>query len=333
MALDENKSDLAEFLSHEMMSKSASLPKNCTLVVGGGLPCPDNAKANNIDAKDLCVDHEEADTRIIIHARHAINSHFGRIIVKCRDTDVLLLLIHHVGSMDVETWMTSGTSKAMKCYPVHEIARKVGAEIIQNLLGFHSLTGCDTTSLLFGLSKKTCWKKYIECPELLRGVGRDGDSTDVEQYLCRLYGCSKEAHDPDIDLCRYRLFMKARKALDLLPPTKDALQLHLARCNEQAKIWLSADDPTFIAQEPVRSGGWNDDGDGLKPVWMRLEAVPSACRQLISCGCKTKCSTSRCRCYRSGQVCMFECSCEAKDCANPVGLEDVEMEIDESALA
>ena len=64
----------------------------------------------------------------------------------------------------------------------------------------------------------------------------DGNSEGVERYLCRLYGCSKGAHDPDIDVCRYRLFMIARKALDLLSPTSDALQLHLAHCNEQVKI-------------------------------------------------------------------------------------------------
>ena len=95
MALDENKADLAEFLSHEMMLRTKSLPDNCHLVVGGGFPDPDNAQANKFDAVDLCVDHEEADTRIVIHAKHAINLQFGRVAVKCRDTDVLLLLIYH----------------------------------------------------------------------------------------------------------------------------------------------------------------------------------------------------------------------------------------------
>ena len=101
-------------------------------------------------------------------------------------------------------------------------------------------------------------------------VGRDGNSEGIEQYLCRLYGCleqqynlhrycsttcSKEVHDPDIDVCRYRLFMKARKALDLLPPPRDALQLQLAHCNEQAKVWIFADDATFTAQDPLRYAG------------------------------------------------------------------------------
>jgi len=77
-------------------------------------------------------------TRIVIHAKHAINSQFGRVVVKCKDTDVLLLLVYHVGSLDVETWMESGTSKAKKCFPVHDIAMKLGADVIHNLLGFHS---------------------------------------------------------------------------------------------------------------------------------------------------------------------------------------------------
>ena len=109
MALDENKADLAEFLSHEMILRTESLPENCHLVVGGGFPEPDNAKANSFDAEELCVDHEEADTRIMIHAKHTVNSQFGRVVVKCRDTDVLLLLVYHVGSLDVETWMESAT--------------------------------------------------------------------------------------------------------------------------------------------------------------------------------------------------------------------------------
>ena len=230
--MDENKANLAELLLHGMMLKTESVPDNCHLVVGGGFSEPDNAQANRFDAVDLCFDHEEADTQIVIHAKHSINLQFGWVVVKSWDTDVLLCLMYHVGLLDVETWMESGTSKAKKCFPVHAIAIKLTVDVIHNLFRFPSFTGCDTTSLFCGISKRSFWKKYAEYPELLEGVGRDGNSEGVEQYLCRVYGCSKEAHDLDIDIYRYRLFMKARKALDLLPPTKDALQLHLACCNK-----------------------------------------------------------------------------------------------------
>ena len=76
--------------------------------------------------------------------------------------------------------------------------------------------------------------------------------------------------------------------------------------------------------DPVMCDGWKNNDDGMKPVWMRLDAVPFACTQLISCNCKAECNTSRCKCCCSGQACMFECSCEVMDCANPPAeLEDV----------
>lgn len=74
MALDENKADLAEFLSHEMLSRTESLPDNCHLVVSGGFLDPANAHPNSFDAEELCIDHQEANTRIVIHSKHAINS-------------------------------------------------------------------------------------------------------------------------------------------------------------------------------------------------------------------------------------------------------------------
>lgn len=322
ISLDENKADFAEFLSNEILKRARTLPEGCTIVAGGGFPDPENAKSNNFDAKHLSVSHEEADTRMIIHAKDAIDRGYKRIVVNCRDTDVLLLLIYHLGELAVETWMVSGTSKQRRCFPVHQISLTLGGNIRQNILGFHAITGCDTTSSFHGISKKTCWKRFVACPELLEPVGRDGNIADVEKYLCGLYGCSDIAHDPDIDVCRYRLFMKARKSLELLPPTKDALQLHFARSNLQAKIWIQASDPTFNVEDPAQSGGWKADTNSLSPVWMRLPSVPTACLQLVTCGCKTKCRTARCKCYRSGQLCMFECACDATGCSNPTGLED-----------
>ena len=53
-----------------------------------------------------------------------------------------------------------------------------------------------------------------------------------EQFLCKLYGCpGKEAHG-NIDICCLE------KSTDKLPPTRDALSLHLKRCDYQTKQWL-----------------------------------------------------------------------------------------------
>ncbi|KAH3857885.1 hypothetical protein DPMN_100500 [Dreissena polymorpha] len=55
-----------------------------------------------------------------------------------------------------------------------------------NILGFHTLTGCDTMSALNGISKKTAWVKYIAEHDTLAGVGRDGDAVAVSKFMCVL---------------------------------------------------------------------------------------------------------------------------------------------------
>jgi hypothetical protein len=48
--------------------------------------------------------------------------------------------------------------------------------------------------------------------------------------------------------------------------------------------------------------------------------LPTCCLSLISCGCKTKCKSGACKCYKSQQQCTPICICNAKDCNNPIGL-------------
>ena len=43
----------------------------------------------------------------------------------------------------------------------------------------------------------------------------------------------------------------------MLPPTRDALDLHTARANYQAKIWLHADQEDFVVASAVDTASWN----------------------------------------------------------------------------
>jgi hypothetical protein len=109
------------------------------------------------DCPDLFSNHEEANTRMLLHAIHA-NTRFGdmnvkgRIIIKSPDTDVLFLCIHFFPSMrnTKELWFKTGTVTRTKdgrrYLPVHDICH------------IHALTGCDTTCSFFGIGKKTVLK-------------------------------------------------------------------------------------------------------------------------------------------------------------------------------
>ena len=46
------------------------------------------------DAEVLEAEHEVADTRIVLHVIHCA-AFYDSIVVRARDTDILLLLVHH----------------------------------------------------------------------------------------------------------------------------------------------------------------------------------------------------------------------------------------------
>ncbi|KAL8610462.1 hypothetical protein ACOMHN_060382 [Nucella lapillus] len=88
LAHQENKADLARFLSQQLILKA---PNDKTVVAAGGFSNQERAEtsAPRVDVEHLEARHEEADTRIILHC---VNSQAASIVVSARDTDVLVVL-------------------------------------------------------------------------------------------------------------------------------------------------------------------------------------------------------------------------------------------------
>ena len=71
--------------------------------------------------------HEEADTRIILHAIGAANKGFRRIMLRIVDTDVLVLAVSNCALLDeTELWVAFGTGKHLRYIPAHDIAASLG---------------------------------------------------------------------------------------------------------------------------------------------------------------------------------------------------------------
>ena len=114
-----------------------------------------------VDIEMLRANHEEADTRVVLHCIHAETED---VVVAARDTDILLLLLAFFSSMKCkQLWMKAGTSKQKKYFPIHEIRQKLSfpESVYSALLAFHAITGCDTVSYFSGHTKKTCSSKSI----------------------------------------------------------------------------------------------------------------------------------------------------------------------------
>ena len=60
----------------------------------------------------------------------------------------------------------------------------LSAPIIDNILGFHAMIGCDTISLILGLES---FLTICQFPYLIQNLGRDGSQNDTEEFDCRLY--------------------------------------------------------------------------------------------------------------------------------------------------
>ena len=123
IASDENKANLARVLTEIIVTKGTDLPQQCELVTGGGFSCATHARSTRRSEVKLQGNHDEADTRLVLHSCEAVNQGYKRVLVICRDTDVMLL-VQFIPTQTAEVWMISGTAKKRKCYPIHDLSER-----------------------------------------------------------------------------------------------------------------------------------------------------------------------------------------------------------------
>lgn len=147
------------------------------------------------------------------------------------------------------------------------------------------------------------------------------------------------------DEARYALFGTLKKP-ESLPPTTDALRLHLMRSHYQvsvysltrrkhlqycyicpyyefffqASVWEKAHE-AHPALPDLESCGWKLHNNVAVPVLMNLDPVPKACIEIITCNCKTQCANRMCGCKRSDLTCTKLCYCKGR-CLNSCILRD-----------
>ena len=112
LSLSENKADLGHFLSGELCSQASNEKE---IVVAGGFRDEREVQLSKptTDIAQLKATHEEADTRLVLHA---LNYDFDVVVVASKDTDV------HFPNMQCEDlWMRSGTAKQRKYIPIREL--------------------------------------------------------------------------------------------------------------------------------------------------------------------------------------------------------------------
>lgn len=149
LRVDENKVELFTFLANEVTSV-----QNDKTVIS---TCNSDVLCNlSRDLSRLApCNHEEADTRIILHLEDAVQEGNNRISIRTIDTDVLVLAVTAAQCLNVvELWVAFGTGKNFRFLAAHEMARSLGPDHCIALPMFHAFTGCDTVLVLEVEGKK-----------------------------------------------------------------------------------------------------------------------------------------------------------------------------------
>ena len=105
--------------------------------------------------------------------------------------------------------------------------------------------------------RKTC--VLIDGHALIKALGKPNGCQTFGEYADAFFNVVRSYFNRnisrvdvifDVNQARSHLFVKGRKELDMLPPTRDALDLHCKRANNQAGIWLQADQNRSLYPHP-----------------------------------------------------------------------------------
>ena len=103
---------------------------------------------------------EEADGRLLLHAKHAVESGHSNISIRPVDSDVVVIAVYAFSQMGPISglWIEFGVGKRN----VHNIVNGLPANVSINLPFFHAFTGCDTVSTFSGIGKCTSWNVWMK---------------------------------------------------------------------------------------------------------------------------------------------------------------------------
>ena len=102
------------------------------------------------DVPELQNDHKEADTRMLLHAKHASHDH-DDVVIRSPDTDVFVLAVGHKCSFDASLYFVTGTGNNCRIIDINKIREELGSDLSSALIGFHSFTGTVLSHCMYEL--------------------------------------------------------------------------------------------------------------------------------------------------------------------------------------
>ncbi len=269
--------------------------------------------------------HDEADITIVSHVSQSAELGKKTIRVLSDDTDVFVLLVYWVwknqiqSRVHMERWDHTILDINATCA---NLGDKCG-----QLLGAHALSGCDTTSYLFGKGKvlaiNTLKKGNFQGLHTILGEPNMNQANVFDcgkQFITAIYNAPGSI---SMEEMRYHVFTKQKKKPKLinLPPTSANLHHHILRSHLQVMLWKAADqkEPHNEANDITKFGWEVKDGMPMPQIAQGNPAPPKLI-DVVQCSCQAvgkACSNNTCSCKKNRLSCTLYCKCTNLQCHNP----------------
>lgn len=144
MSSGENKEELMKFIFSAWKDVDPQLLKNVEIFLAHESMCHRFSNSHgNLECSEiesLYSDHEEADTRMIAHAKHASLS-YSIITIKSPDTDVFVIALNACLSINANIVFETGTGGGRRLISLSKVRNGLGDQRCSSLIGLHAFTG------------------------------------------------------------------------------------------------------------------------------------------------------------------------------------------------
>jgi hypothetical protein len=330
----ESKNNLTKFLAENWQNPGKRLKLgNKVMFITCGNQCLKLTKSMCQTIGELGSDHEEADTRVLLHAKHAAEE-FNSIEVVSDDTDVLVICLALSHLIDSQIYIRRGTKLRVRLVDIGKLSCVLGDGVRNALPALHAWTGCDTISALAGQGKLNAFKlitqnqRYQVAFTELGSTWQLSDTVfdTIEEFTCKLY--SRNTKCVNVNKLRYEMYRSHGGDVESgqLPPCQNTLYQHTLRANYQSAIWKKSLQNSPCIPNPYDGHGWTLNEGNLEIQWMTSLPAPEIVLSLMACKCSRACKPEDCPCIISGLKCTA--ACKLQTCSNMVNEEEVEMEQD-----
>ena len=165
------------------------------------------------------------------------------------DTDLLILLLYYAKAENELIYFRSDTkqSKESKVYNINQLKQVLGY-LCRKLLFVHAYTGCDSTSRIYGVGKKSVFNRLVKGEEVIKSCasaftypnknGNDISELGKDMMVDIFGGKSKDT----LSSLRHSMFIrKVVSAISFvtperLPPTSSTTNFHSRRVYHQIMV-------------------------------------------------------------------------------------------------